>query len=803
MLFRSVYRTGKVDTTPYNNTTTTINENFDLILGGYAIELMTSYKNIGLDTTPSIPLVNFTNPNDISTFTNSKQDTIYRGIDITDFYGSLYKNQNSLYQSKAALATTINTIINQTIMKDLGMMPTIYNIFKLILDDVDTFFRILAATSYQAEYNHHNISEFNKIILNDNRYVDVNHKTTDKHIYSFPLVIDKQPVAGGSGSKEVRVSPVKLSQLLTQPFPELVLVQEFIQTFNNQRRYSEIMNLKDTQNDDGTYKWMPISPLDSKLGSDTKDSAYIGPFYGVDTTGTEINLSTDNRLQQILKIVLDRFYVLSQSSYPTSIYGSDKVSKAYITLYASAEAANLANSANQTKYVNNLSTIAKAYSQDITQFYKYLGDSKNGLLDHYVFDNTEHANIPLSNDNLDSITAYVNKKNPNYVGSIIRETEIKTQVFDSTGASKKPVDVFQNTKLRGFVGNLFLNSTKDFYLFTEENLIYIMDTLVKNNVIATNEFFIIPDGNGTNMNTRYLASYAFNADYSPTKIQTLTKNLKTNISNFLSKGNAYFHDVAFFPKTIADSLNTFDNIINPWISQLSQHDDQIYDTIINVSSPLYNRNLSELMFLSNYGFTLSPFNVYPNKLNSLIYNIAGVMQVPKFLPAYIGLLVLALRNNSDPNSTFNVKTIQDFFTTGAGQNLDSSGFFIFADIHDIDKYLSEQDKENYKKEFDLFNDNQYNLILPEVDTMYHWVKDYIDLNKPIDSIAEKRIRYNIYLNLKSTQNGGTSAGFGYYKILSPLITRTNIINFSEITFSTDDNLVNPKNETLDIYHLKH
>jgi hypothetical protein len=797
-----VYRTGKVDTIPYTNTTaTTTNENFDLILKGYAIELINSYKNILLDTTPYIPLVNFTNPNDISTFTNSKQYTIYRGIDITDFYGSLYKNQNSLNQSKAALATTINTIINQTIMKDLGMMPTIYNIFKIILDDVDTFFRILAATANKAENNHHNIPEFNKIILNDNRYVDINHKTTDKHIYSFPLVIDKQSVAGGSGSKEVRVSPVKLSQLLTQPFPELVLVQEFIQTFNNQRRYTEVMNLKDTQNDDGTYKWIPISPLDSKLGSDTKESAYVGPFYGVDTTGTEINLSTDNRLTQILKILLDRFYVLSQSSYPTSIYGSDiGLSKAYITLYANAEAANLANSANQTKYVNILSTIARAYSQDITQFYKYLGDSKNDLLDHYVFDNTEHANIPLSNDNLDSITAYVNKKNPNYVGSVIRETSIKTQVFDS--ASTKPVDVFQNTKLRGFVSSLFLKSAKDFYLFTEENLIYIVDSLVKNNAIDTNEFFIIPDRDGTNMNTRYLASYAFNADYSPIKIQTLTKNLKTNISNFLSKGNAYFHDIAFFPKTIANSLNTFDNIINPWISQLSQHDDQIYDTIINVGGTSYNRNLSELMFLSNYGFTLSPFNVYPNKLNSLIYNIAGVMQVPKFLPAYIGLLVLALRNNSDPNSTFNVKTIQDFFTTGAGQNLDSSGFFIFADIHDIDKYLSEEDKINYLKEFMLFNDNQYNLILPEVDIMYHWVKDYIDLNKPIDSIAEKRIRYNIYLNLHTTQNGDISAGFGYYKILSPLITRTNIINFSEVTFSTDDNLVNPKNENIGYISLK-
>ena len=816
-----VYRTGKVDTIPYANTTTTTNENFDLILSGYAIELMNSYKNIGLPTIPSIPLVNLTNPNDIGTFTNSEQDTMYRGIDITDFYGSLYKNQNSLNQSKAALATTINALINQTIMKDLGMMPTIYNIFKIILDDVDTFFRILAATSYQAEYNHHNVSEFNKIILSDNRYVDINHKTTDKHIYSFPLVIDKQLVAGGSGSKEVRVSPVKLSQLLTQPFPELVLVQEFIQTFNNQTRYAEVMNAKDTKNDDGTYKWIPISPLDSKLGSDTKESAYIGPFYGVDTTdggtGTEINLTTDTRLAQILKIVLDRFYVLSQSSYPTSIYGSDiGLSKSYISLYASAEAVNLANSANQTKYVNNLLTIARAYSQDITQFYKYLSDSKNGVLDHYTFDNTEHANLPLSNDNLKSITAYVNKKNPDYVGSIIKETNIGAQVFDTTGASTKPVDKFQNDVspkgLRWLSSKIFnAQPIQTFLLFTNENLLYVADNLAEKNIAKQVTSLIginivdkpILDNDGVYMTTRYLSSNAFINTES--KYNVSANKDKKNIPNFLLYGNAYFQKISNVPYTSASYLRNFDNIVNPWISQLSQHDNEIYNIVIDALNPSYNRNLSELMFLSNYGFTLSPFNVYPNKLNSLIFNIAGVMQVPKFLPAYIGLLVLARRNDIDPNSTFNTKTIQEFFTTGAGKSLDSSGVFIFADLHDVDKYLSEQDKINYINEFNVFNDNQYNSILSEVKTMYDWVKEDIDnkhinINDKTAIVKEKQIQYDIYLNPKSTQ--GTSVGFGYKNILSPLITRTNIINFSETTFSTDDNLVNPKNEKIGYISLK-
>ena len=783
-----VYITGKKDTIPYSTTTAEIDKNFDSILGGYKNELINSYNDIKLSNDSSngsinIPLVNFTNSYDVSTFINSEQDTKYRGIDITNIYISLYKNQSSLNQSKAILATQINTIINQTIMKNLGMMPTIYNIFKIILDDVDTFFRTLTATSISAE-NHHNTLEYNKLIISDNRYADI--KTTNKKIYSFPLVIDKQSVAGGSGNKEIRVAPVKLSQLLTQPFPELTLIQNFIDTFNRQSKFNEIMNQKDLLNDDGTYKWIPISPLDSKLGSDEKESAYIGPFYGVDTndggTGMPINLSSDVRLSQILKIVLDRFYIISQSSYPTSFYSTQKgVSKAYIELYAKAEAVNLANSANQTTYVKNLIDSATLFN-NLTNFYNYLNDPKKGVLDHYIFNNTDKTNIPLANEELNSITAYVNKKNPAYVGSVIRQQNIKTQTFDATSTSTKPVDKFQNTKLRGFIGNIFLaKPAKDFYLFTKENLIYIMDGLVEKNAVVTNNTIL--DKQEINMNTRYLDSTIFG---------TIPLETKNNIiPKLLLNGNAFYSKTN--TKNAASNLRSFDNIINSWISQLSHYDDQIYDTIIDANNPSYNRNLSELIFLSNFGFTLSPFNQYPNKLNSLIFNIAGVIQVPTFLPAYIGLLVLALRNNGDPNSTFNVKTIQDFFTTGGGRNLESSGFLIFADLHDVDKYLSQQDKENYFDEFDVFDRGQYISILAEVYKMYHTIKDDVTdkhITKPAEIITEKQLQYDYYLNPNSKIDDGNNVGSKYIDILSPLITRTNILNFSEITFSTDDSLVN-------------
>ena len=778
-----VYIAGKVDTIPYVSTTETKNSNFDLILGGYKNELLTSYKDIGIsNSNAAIPSVYFTNPYDVITLINSKQPTIYTGLDVTDLYMSLYKNQSLLNQTKATLSTAINTIINQTIMTKLGMMPTIYNIFKIILDDVDTFFRTLNATSIKAE-NHHNTPEYNNLILSSNQYVDINHKTTDKKIYSFPLVIDQQHVTGGI--KEIRVAPVKLSQQLTQPFPELTLIQGFIDTFNRQRKFNEVMNQKNVLNDDGTYKWIPISPIDSKLGSDETESAYIGPFFGVDTndggTGMPINLSADKRLSQILKIVLDRFYILSQSSYPTSFYSTEKgVSKAFVDLYGRAEAVNLANSVNQTNYAKNLISTATMFNGNLSTFYNYLNDPKNDMLDHYAFNNTGNTSFPLANDNLSSISAYVDKKNSKYVGSVIKKQDISTQTFDTTGASTKPVDKFQNdaTQLRGKIKTIFSGKpVQTFYLFTKENLIYISDSLVENNSVVTSDLVVDPYGN--NMNTRYLNSTAF--INTSNKYNVSANKDKKNIPNFLLYGNAYFQKISNVPYSSASYLRNFDNIINSWISQLSNHDDEIYDTIINNSSGSYNKKLSELMFLSNYGFTLSPFNVYPNKLNSLIFNIAGVMQVPTFLPAYIGILVYALKG-TDP--TFNVQTIQDFFTTGAGKSLDSSGVFIFADLHDIKNYLSQQDKDNYENEFDIFESGKYGDILAGVFKMYNTVKQNIQYKGITDKAAiikEKQKEYEYNLNPKSKEDG---AGSEYFTILSSLITRTNILNYSEITFSS-------------------
>jgi len=773
-----VYATGKVNSIPYAGVEDK-SANAKLYMDGYKSDLLNSYKESGVvNSNVNIDDVKFSNKYDVTTFGDNKPSTIYTGIDITNFYVKLYKERDSLTKSKTTLSNTINGIINNMIMKNLGMMPTIYNIFEILLNDVDTFFQKLRDISAEAE-RHHNNPDFNKIILNTapNQYVDIAQQAASNHVYSFPLVVDKQNVTGGQ--REVRVAPTKLSQLLPKPFPELTLISDFIDTFNKQKQFSEIMNAKNQMNDDGTYKWIPVSPLDSKLGSDDTKSAYTGPYYGVDTTdgGTAmpINMSNDNRLQQVIKIMLDRFYVISQSAYPSSFYDTDKkISKAYVEFFAKSEAANLANSITETKYANNIKDNANKFTNSIDSFYTFLNTP--AMQDHYIFTPVEKPAFPLAGDTLGNTDAYVNKNDSRYQGSIVKDEKIELQTFSDDKSSTKPVDKFQNGVLRNLFGNIFLGREhQSFYNFTNENLLYVADQYSKDGKIDSDK--VITDNQGININTRFLGTFAFeeNPYFETTELNIGdTRVLKsTAIPNLLASGNTYFYQLGGVPKSDAASLKSFDNIINPWIIQLSKHDDEIYNTIISGSNPLYNQKLSALMFLSNYGYTLSPFNQYPNRLNPLLFTIAGVLETPKYVTAYIGALLTAIEGT---DTTFTVQTITDFFTTGEGKVLNSFGLFIFADIHDVDKYLSANDKAIYKAQFDTFMSQQYSSILTGVQGLYQNVKDRL-----VNQEISKFVSYRYYLDPKSTENG---AGFRYYEIIQPMISRTNIINYSELTFST-------------------
>lgn len=669
--------------------------------------------------------------------------TKYIGIDVTDYYWILYKKKINLNESKTETSKTINVKINNMITKNLGMSPTIYNIFDVILKDVDNFFQKVRDVSWDAEENHH--KTYKPAIINS----DTNFPDTNKEkIFAFPLFVNRKAVLCG-GNREERIAPIELSKSLEpHPFPEMVLVNEFIDTFFQQRKFTEQLNLKGALNADGSYKWIPISPFDSKLGF----SNIASPYFDIDTPNIT-PISNDYKSIEAFKIVLKRFYILSQSSIPTNFYGNDYNS--YTTLYGKSEAINLSLSITNSDYGKNLKTLASKYSTNVNLFYDFI---KN-VPDYYFVDNTKTF-FTISGTVSGKTDAYVNKTNKDYMGFEMYNNN-KINIQDLSTEPDTPIGNFyktiNNNKMLDIIsGKIYLKSS---YGFTDTNIIYAFDKpkQVVNDIV---------DVNSNNLESLYLGGVGNITNYGNEIScggETRTSKLEA-IRTLLDDGNWGFTIKLGANRNLMLLANS---IIPIWVDQLSKYDTILCDSVFNTKS-----KLGALICLSNFGYTLSPFNIFPKNLNDIIFNTPAVVSVPTYLPAYMGALVDAIKEN---DSDFTETTIYDFFTTGVGKVLDSSGLFIFADIHDIKNFLSTKDQENFRLIFIDFYDNYYETIRTKIQSLYNNVKN----------VTNKKEIYDYHLNPNNKEaDFATQAGDYYSDIIQPLIERKKaLINFSEITFS--------------------
>jgi hypothetical protein len=314
------------------------------------------------DSDIKIPNINgFTSNQNIASAT-PEITNLYVGLDVTDFYVKLYKEKTAQLKLKADAMDNMNEKINNMVIENLGMKPTIYNIFKLILDDVDTFFKVLRTTACDAE-NHHK-TYIDKIVRGSG------YKDTENKIFAFPLVVKDEKVC--NQIKQSRTAPIELSYNLDAEFPELKLIREFIETFTKQQTITALLNMKAEQNANGTFKWIPISPVDSKLASINLET----PYYGVDnsdggSTSQPINLSTEPRLKQVFTKLITRFYILSQNSFAEGFYSTEKGQKELVSMFSQSESINLASSITNKEFANLLLTAAKHYGTENNHFSKF------------------------------------------------------------------------------------------------------------------------------------------------------------------------------------------------------------------------------------------------------------------------------------------------------------------------------------------------------------------------------------------------------------------------------------------------
>jgi len=685
----------------------------------------------------------------------------YYGLDISKYYYKIYQKKGELEKERNQLATNIATKINNMVASELGMIPSIYNIFEIILNDVDTFFNILKTTSKNA-YEFHNNDSDKKIILGDSSYVE----NKNAEIYPFPLVINKLE------NREERVAPIELNKKIQ--FPEIDLVNNFIDTFLDQRNITKEFDMRDNQLDDGKNKWIPISPFDSTLGGASPQSPYIG--------------ITDAIREETLKILMKRFYMLTQGTLPESFYSSEDdkkkkivVSDAYVELYANAEAINLVQAVVSEKNRDLIDNMVNEYSNSkLEKFYSdikkidftYDDGTTNKTGNIYSFPNNDpkYFSINPLSSGVGKGNVYIDKNDPNFTG-VFLIGDVRLQ--DITSESSNPVDNFISNTKNGKLFS-FKNPAEHYFNFTKENLLFISDTGK-----YSKNFEITDDGIQTTMRTRYIVN-ALNGNYIPDPVNN--SNTKSNYfpgnkdqtdaerqEIAFSEGNLSFNNNGKFRNDSAKGyIDSGKPITLHWSSILAEFDDILLPT-------LNDTVLGPLLLLSNFGYSISPFNINGNGLNFTVFKTPAAIEIPDFYAPYIGALVSAIENDD-------VNKIKDYFITGDGRFLPNRGFYLLADLHDVENYLSDNDKRIFKNEYDIYFQKHADIV-SSIGDLYGDVEENLDIQLNIQ-INRREYLYDYFLNPTSKGNKEVKARESSYydPILKNFINRRNMLNYSEITF---------------------
>jgi hypothetical protein len=691
---------------------------------------------------PTDPLNQRINSNDISDPTNvniSAQK--YIGIDLTNFYLKLLKSNTALNKKIDTLNQSIVTNINQTINDKLGMQPTIYNIFKIICDDVDTFFSKMYKVAIDAIGHHKN---YKSIILGE-QYAD--NTDNDNEIFPFPLIINKSETVCG-GNREERIAPIDLSKQCGEnnPFPEIKFIENFIKSFFVQQVFEYQNNLKGETNSDGTNVWLPLSPIDSQLIGSTA-TPYIGQSNYID----------------ILNVAINRFYAISQYAIPDNFYGLQTLSdldKIFIKLYAQSEAVNLVSSISGLGNTSNsgseitsskLKEYSDKYSNNINSFFVAISGDSN----YYNNYNFNGELIKIDNNN----NAEINKKSSTYKGFNFVNDSVNLQNID-TDTNKNPISGFMIASVKDRDSFWLKKYKTKFYDFSNENIIYIKDTGTKG------------DDDTPNESTRYLMYQYKNAEYVDFNNVPINTSTVINSGNTVLTYNAGLSSNIIKPPLLAPDvsygLNNITNINKVWIYYLETYDTLIYNDILSPTSthPL----LSQIVLFSCFGNALSPFDIYAKGLNYYIFKTPAIIQIPALLNLYIGACVAIKR----PENANQLTALYSFFNTGVGSNFKNKGNRIIADISDCDKYLSTIDKNEFYLAYINFN---FNSFITSINQMYQLVH-------PVSNSAEPA-KYEDLLN-RSTDNGGQ-----FVPITTDLlIKKVNMAVYNQLTFRMDNTPTN-------------
>jgi hypothetical protein len=630
--------------------------------------LKTVKKNL-IDSTNSLVTVNnndITDPSNIpldgNVYTNDNQ---YVGIDISSLYQKVYKQTQQFLKDKSDSQNQLLTKVNQIIESQLGMKPTIYNIFKIICNDIDYFFQTIRDTTIAAE-NHH---EKNKnLILNNGDIRDNKEK-----IYAFPYFIKKIFDKCGSPT-ETRMYPLDVSNQLGagNEFPELLLVNKFIQSFLEIQKDNLVKDMRIKEDAQGNLKWIPISPFDSRFG--TTNSQKNSPYFSVENGGGNVN--------NILNILLKRYYVLSQEIYGDKFYENKQD---LIEFFAKGEAINLASSLKNKTLIDNLLIQTQRFSN--TQFfYGYISTTQNDL---YNFND--------NNINLDGINYSVDKFNDNYEPITILSYDENVKIRVDGEDNDTIVGKYMKSLKPTFLG-IFTKPSGKYNNFTTENLVIINDL---NNAIPSNN------------KAAYISRYVINPA----------------LPSISDDHNSFTYCWSFF---LSQNDKLFFTIIN---------DSLLKDLSILLISSNFGSTLSPFSTIDS-----SINKNSDSKDNSLkIFLTSAIIEVPFYLIIYVASIIRLIKSKNAINISdkkfyndyieYKTKYPNSFPNTFGGKIL------IDNDINDFEEFfpLKGKNADAFINVYNTFisSGNAYDDLTNSLNAMYNEI-----LTNKITSFDNKKTFYN-------------------------------------------------------------
>ncbi len=658
------------------------------------------------------------------------QNKIYYTIDISEVSKEVLKQFGDNDVNLSNIKTELNNKINQIVLEKLGMYPSIANIFSVILNDVDHFFDILRQTSKKAIEHH---EKYKEDIFKDTQYVDTGNQAqnnTNKQVYAFPLVIDNFQ----------KVSPIKLANTLSIPkFPEVDLVDKFIKSFDEFSKEQEAVNMKNEMNETGNKKWIPFTPLDSSNFGITDN-----PYLKVGSSSTGVITSS---FQNIMNIALNRYYILKQYSYYGTFDEDAKKIKPFDELFGNAEAVNIYNTISGNSMLKNLLNVqSNKYKGNIDLLYTEVFNTQlqdfSGTTYNFPIDTVN--NLPLSYD----YPVFIDKTE---LLAKPQDIEILTTIPTPRVDSKDETDLInkfiKDAKNRFWEASLPFpsNSSFGYYKYSIDNLIYIDD-----------------NDDNDKLKTKFIFNN-FPINFTKSEDVVVNKISNHNIPDlniFNSKGTQ-------------KKLNLFGSIEDAWLFLYDDYKNNLNKNFLNEKPTPSIQNIltktgveltdnyiliQNLLIVSNFGRTASPFNIAPNYLNEHVFNVPVLVVTPEFLPLYLGILSKIV----DEKPLY--EYVVNFFQSGDGAAYYNDMLLVFADINDTRSFLSENDRDVFKE----YYNKRYDSTTWFVDIMAKINNIYIYFNENYSKSIDTKELFKKLLT-DST-------------IYDTVMTRVTLVNNTSLTF---------------------